>query len=231
MIRKTISAWHVHLFALAGGLLLTGTTAAQHRSQHVAVTRSMNSGGGQSMTMTPTVVRFQRVNSNSPFFFVPFGNNFARGLSPRPIASSHSFAGSFPVSFGASPGYSIVASSSHPNGTRSSRGVAPVAHESSPATDLSRTVALKFLMPTPDADLWVEGKKVDSIGRVRRFTSPPLEPGVKFAYTARARWVQDGREMTQVKEIPVSAGDKNSVDFTAPAAASDGPRSEGNPKR
>jgi len=95
--------------------------------------------------------------------------------------------------------------------------VKPVAYEAPAAGGPSTSVVLKFLLPTADAELWVEGNKVDSTGRVRQYVSPPLEPGVKYAYTVEARWLQEGRKMSQTREVPVSAGDRNSVDFTAPA--------------
>src|SRR6267378_3927291 len=215
MTRRQFSTPGV-LALTAAGLLLAGTSAGQqHRSQRVSVTTT---GSSRPVTVSPGTTRFQRVSPDTGFFFVPFGGGYPRGLAPRPSFSWYNSPGvSYPVSYGAYPGYTIVASSSRSWRSQPSGSVKPVAYESPAAGGPSTSVVLKFLLPTADAELWVEGNKVDSTGRVRQYVSPPLEPGVKYAYTVEARWLQEGRKMSQTREVPVSAGDRNSVDFAAPA--------------
>src|SRR5205085_1327698 len=48
-----------------------------------------------------------------------------------------------------------------------------------------------------DAQVWVEDAPTTSNGTVRQFVSPPLEPGGPFTYHVRARWNENGQEVTR----------------------------------
>ncbi len=79
-----------------------------------------------------------------------------------------------------------------------------------------QTVSATFVMPGSDAELWVEGQKMDSTGTRREFVSPPLDPNKRFTYTFKARWQENGRPVERTKEMVVYAGDRLTVDFTTP---------------
>lgn len=53
---------------------------------------------------------------------------------------------------------------------------------------------------------WVQGTPTRSTGRARYFQSPPLLPGRKYNYRVRAAWIENGRWVSQTREIPVQAG-------------------------
>jgi uncharacterized protein (TIGR03000 family) len=67
-----------------------------------------------------------------------------------------------------------------------------------------------------DAEVWFGTGKTSQTGTRREFVSPPLEPGKGFTYEIRARWVENGKEVTQTRRLDVSAGAWKGVDFTRP---------------
>jgi len=64
------------------------------------------------------------------------------------------------------------------------------------------------------AEVGFEDQKTTQKGPVRFFESPPVAPGRKYVYHIRARWMDNGREVDQTREVNVYAGDKFSIDFT-----------------
>ena len=82
---------------------------------------------------------------------------------------------------------------------------------SAPPAD--NVIYIRVLVP-PDAEVWFEGQKTTVTGPVRFFESPPVAPGIKYAYHIRARWTQDGRVVDETREYTVYAGTKLGVDFT-----------------
>jgi uncharacterized protein (TIGR03000 family) len=64
-----------------------------------------------------------------------------------------------------------------------------------------------------DAQVWVEGTKTNSTGPVRYFQSPPLDPNSKYQYEVRATWTENGHEVTQTQQVPVTAGARARADF------------------
>jgi uncharacterized protein (TIGR03000 family) len=63
------------------------------------------------------------------------------------------------------------------------------------------------------AELWFDGVKTRSTGLVRKFQSPALTPGTRYAYTIRARWKENGRTVTQTRRLTVEAGENIAVRF------------------
>jgi uncharacterized protein (TIGR03000 family) len=57
-----------------------------------------------------------------------------------------------------------------------------------------------------DAQVWVEGTKTNSSGPVRYFHSPPLDPNSHYRYEVRARWMENGHEVTQTQQVPSPRG-------------------------
>src|SRR5262249_23760235 len=90
-----------------------------------------------------------------------------------------------------------------------------------PAVTVTPSVAqdlaarLDLIVPGAAA-VWIEGVATKQTGGVRKFVSPPLEPGSRYAYQVRARWSRDGRPLDQVHQITVRAGDLVRVDFLKP---------------
>jgi uncharacterized protein (TIGR03000 family) len=69
-----------------------------------------------------------------------------------------------------------------------------------------------------DAEVWVEGTKIDADSSIREFNTPPLDPGRQYRYTIRAKWVgADGQTITQAQDVTFSAGNGVIVRFPLPA--------------
>jgi uncharacterized protein (TIGR03000 family) len=81
-----------------------------------------------------------------------------------------------------------------------------------PADDLAH---VQIKVPA-DAEVWFGTGKTSQTGATREFVSPPLTPGQQYTYDIRARWLQDGKEMTETRQIVVGAGMWKGVDFTRP---------------
>jgi uncharacterized protein (TIGR03000 family) len=75
----------------------------------------------------------------------------------------------------------------------------------------------RIMVKVPDdAEVKFDGYKTTSTGPVRSFETPLLEPGKGYVYTVEARWQENGRTITQKKDIPVSAGSNVQLDFPLP---------------
>jgi uncharacterized protein (TIGR03000 family) len=71
---------------------------------------------------------------------------------------------------------------------------------------------LEVLVPS-EAILWFNGWKARSTGSVRTLQSTPLVPGRKYTYTVKAQWEENGRQVTQTREVGVSAGTRVRINF------------------
>ena len=67
-----------------------------------------------------------------------------------------------------------------------------------------------------NAELWIDGSKTTSTGTVREFQSPPLTSGSRYSYDLRARWNENGHEVTQTQQVEITAGAHVSVSFPLP---------------
>jgi uncharacterized protein (TIGR03000 family) len=88
------------------------------------------------------------------------------------------------------------------------------------AQDQESRVFARVRVSDANAKLWVEGQEMNTEGLSRRFISPPLESGFGYTYTFRAQWTENGKNMDQTREVRVHAGDRITVDFTAPESGS-----------
>jgi hypothetical protein len=64
------------------------------------------------------------------------------------------------------------------------------------------------------------------MGFERDFISPPLERGQEYTYTLRASWMENGKEVTREKSVPVRAGQEAMADFR-PAGSENQPQYRG----
>jgi len=65
----------------------------------------------------------------------------------------------------------------------------------------------------PNAEVWFNGAPTAQPGTVRRYISPPLNPGMDYTYFVRARWTEDGVPIDRTRRVTVHAGDQLTVDF------------------
>jgi uncharacterized protein (TIGR03000 family) len=80
-------------------------------------------------------------------------------------------------------------------------------------TDVTTKVTIKV---PADAQVWFDGAPTKSTGTSREFQTPPLTHGRQYSYEVRARWNENGREVTQTQYVHFTAGAPVEVDFRPP---------------
>jgi uncharacterized protein (TIGR03000 family) len=106
-----------------------------------------------------------------------------------------------------------------PYDTSSSAYYSPsrVVENGSDAAATDNSAHLLMVVPA-DATIQVEGQQTSSTGTQREFVSPALTPGKRYVYTVRVHYTTDGgKEVDDVRQIRVRAGDRWRVDFNQPA--------------
>ena len=182
-----------------------------HGGSHSASPGGGHHAGGSSGTVHP-----HHGSASAGVFYgsYPYRYNYPYSLYPRSYANIYSYAlapyaGDY--GFVRSAYYNAAAAIA-------SGGAVPAAYEA-PADNT--IVGAQFLMPVPNAELWVQGEKMNTAGATRRFISPPLEPGKKYVYNFEARWRQDGQEMSRTRKVAVYAGDRITVEFSGTGPETD----------
>ena len=96
---------------------------------------------------------------------------------------------------------------------------APSYGYSAPSMTTSRipqnAVLLRVQVPE-NAQVFLDDQKTSQTGPVREFVTPPLNPGQPFSYDVKARWTENGQEVVRDKRVTFHAGDRLTVDMTAP---------------
>jgi uncharacterized protein (TIGR03000 family) len=73
------------------------------------------------------------------------------------------------------------------------------------------------VVPDAEATVLFDGVKTTSVGKVRLFDPPELEPGVWYSYKVTASWGQGDKAVTDARKVWVMGGQGTLVDFTRPA--------------
>jgi uncharacterized protein (TIGR03000 family) len=73
-----------------------------------------------------------------------------------------------------------------------------------------------------DATLTFDDEPTTSTSAVRRFVTPPLEPGKTFSYVLKAQTTRDGQTVTTQRKVQVRAGEETTVSLW-PAERNEGP--------
>jgi uncharacterized protein (TIGR03000 family) len=74
------------------------------------------------------------------------------------------------------------------------------------------TAAIEVQVPA-DAELFIEGVKMKTVGAIRRFTTPLLQAGPTYRFEIRAAWTENGREVSQTQHLEIRAGDRKAIMF------------------
>jgi uncharacterized protein (TIGR03000 family) len=77
--------------------------------------------------------------------------------------------------------------------------------------------AVVRVLTAPDAQIWFDGVAMTQTGAVRTFETPDLQPGEKYRYDVKVRYVDNGVPVERERRISVSAGHTATADLT-PAA-------------
>jgi uncharacterized protein (TIGR03000 family) len=86
-----------------------------------------------------------------------------------------------------------------------------------PAAPVADNQARVRVIVPAEARVWFGATLMPESGTVRDFVSPPLTPGEPYTYQIRAQWIDNGREVTETRNVAVTANAAVTVDFTRPA--------------
>ncbi len=78
---------------------------------------------------------------------------------------------------------------------------------------MQMTALLKVQVPL-DAEIWLDGRKMRSLGPIRHYRTPPLDPTREYAYEVRAHWLLDNKPIEDIRHIAIRAGATVLIDFT-----------------
>lgn len=87
------------------------------------------------------------------------------------------------------------------------------------ASAAATTAAIEVRLPA-NAELQFDGQTTTQGGPLRRFVTPPLERGTRYAYDLRASWPQGRSDVSNNRHVEFVAGDRVVVDFTVPPPTS-----------
>ena len=80
-----------------------------------------------------------------------------------------------------------------------------------------RPVRVNLRVPS-DAKISFDGSQTNQTGTIRSFESPSVTVGPEYAYQIRIQWKQDGKDVTETRQIKVHAGDVINLTVGSPAA-------------
>ena len=82
---------------------------------------------------------------------------------------------------------------------------------------LSAPASTSITLRVPEnAEVWIQGKKMDEKGTERRFNLPTLDPIATYDYDIRVAWTTDnGRKMSDTAHLNMRAGDQQSITYVA----------------
>jgi uncharacterized protein (TIGR03000 family) len=80
-----------------------------------------------------------------------------------------------------------------------------------------RPVRVNLQVPS-DAKIWFDGSQTNQNGTMRSFESAPVAAGPEYAYQIRIQWKENGKDVTQTRQIKVHAGDVINLTLGSPAA-------------
>jgi len=78
------------------------------------------------------------------------------------------------------------------------------------------TVTLRALLPTPEAELWVNGTRKVSAGNTRTLEFTPNNATERSRYVVEALWSDRGQVIKDTRVVDGFPGDRITIDFTRP---------------
>lgn len=74
--------------------------------------------------------------------------------------------------------------------------------------------ALITMQVPANAEVWFSGEKTQQTGTDRRFVTPALEQGHRYAYQIKVRWTdKDGKTVEREQKVPVRPGARLNLAF------------------
>jgi uncharacterized protein (TIGR03000 family) len=201
--------------------------------------------GGAVVLATPALGRAQRYGGGGNYggaysggYVGGLGNGYRYAHYGYPHDQYTHYPYGFPYPYYNTSPYSGLSSTYDSGSSGSYGGVAPSGADGVTAAALSAGSYQAFYPPatatTPantharvtvkapaDARVWFDGEPTTSTGPVRQFYSPPLTPGRRYSYEVRARWTENGREVTQTRQVDVTPGTSVEVNFPVASKTAD----------
>lgn len=147
----------------------------------------------------------------------PYGTGYFGYYSPR-YYNNYSYGSTFPqypaytYGYYAQPNYGYYSGTVNQGQAQQAQGSQPMQYdELNPSGTKAR---LRVTVPSPNAQLTINGVAMRQMGSTRVFDSPPLEPNKSYRYTVKASWMENGREVTQEKDVNVSPGQVSVASFS-----------------
>jgi uncharacterized protein (TIGR03000 family) len=83
--------------------------------------------------------------------------------------------------------------------------------------------AITLVAHVPEnAQVWIGDKVTTSTGTLRLFQSPPVARGTSYSYPVRVAWVENGKLVSQTRDLSVKAGDVQCVYLVQAGSKLDG---------
>ncbi|MGF1582676.1 MAG: TIGR03000 domain-containing protein [Gemmataceae bacterium] len=89
-------------------------------------------------------------------------------------------------------------------------------------TPMDKCACIYVQVPA-DAEVWLEGQRMQQTGPVRKFHSPPLAPQQSYVYKIRARWKHGTGRLEQLRQVRVVRGENVLVSFPLTGITSPAP--------
>ena len=145
----------------------------------------------------------------------PVAGNWSNGSGRSSFGSySPSYYAPYQTSIPQPGGY--YSSVSPENYSYGSTGTADYYRTSTVESPRKRPVHVNLRVPS-DAKIWFDGSQTNQTGTIRSFKSPSVAVGPEYAYQIRIQWKQDGKDVTQTRQINVHAGDAINLTPGSPA--------------
>jgi uncharacterized protein (TIGR03000 family) len=189
MLRRMVTRMKFLALAGLGMLLVAGSARAQQGWPIVGSnwdTSGGSAGGSYSSSYTGGYSDAYSPSTPSPSEYAAYYPSF-RSYSP-------SYYAAYPSAVGSSSPYYAATSSEGYYST------------STTAASGKRSVHVNLRVPG-DAKIWFGGSQTKQTGTARSFESPPLDAGQDYVYQIRVQWKQDGKDVTQTRQVTVHAGD------------------------
>jgi uncharacterized protein (TIGR03000 family) len=175
---------------------------------------SFHPGGFRSGSFHPGGFDSHRFHGGS-FHHHGFSPRYYYGYPSYSYYPSYGYYPSYDLGYGSDSGLGYFDSYSEaaPSYSSAYQALEPYSTVSPDAASVQADSTVHVTVRVPaNAELWFDGSITTSTGSVREFLSPSLSPG-RYTYEIRARWTENGHDVTQTQKVAVSPGAHLTVDF------------------
>jgi uncharacterized protein (TIGR03000 family) len=153
-----------------------------------------------------------------PYPFYGFGLGLGVGLGLGLYAPYYgSYAYPLPPGYVYSPYPAAVIANAPPAGTVLDPNAQPAPQQTPQRPPPDNAGHLQLFVPE-NAEVYIDGKKIEQTGTTREIVSPPVTPGTRYTYKISVRYTDaQGKATNDTRDITFQANDWFSLDFTRPA--------------